>query len=689
MFIFSQSTSAAIFTVTNLNDSGIGSLRQALLNANNAPGAGANTILFQSGLSGKLLTVGNFSINGKLDLIGPGAGTLTLFGNGVTLFTVGGNATVTISGLTLTNGRNGIDNAGTLTVNNSILSANVASGIYNHGANAVLAVNNSTLSDNAASGIYNRYGGTVTVNHSTLSGNQESGIYNCGRSGGTVTVNHSTLSANKREYGGGGICSDGTLTISNSTLSDNSVTADYSGGGIYSSGLTATITHNTFFRNAARSSCGGGIYITGAATVAFHNNTLSENVAKWGGGLCVDGNFVFKMVNNTLSGNIASAGSGGIYIDDNTLLSIGNSVVAGNTAPTAREIGNYGTFVSDGHNLFGVNGVSGLVNASPVASDIILPGLISTAIGPLVNNGGPTLTYLPGSLMIDAGDSTLVPVGVTTDQRGYVSRIMGSAVDIGAVEAGALPPDQVLIEHYYQAILGRTADINGLASWRNEAARASGLGLDIKDVFRVMAGLFFTSAEYLNRNTSDAQYITDLYRTFFKREPDSSGLAFWTQPLTAGLPRSVVLFSFLFSTEFGVAMQNLFGTTTARSETATVGDFYRGFLNRLPDDAGFAFWLGRFRVAQCTSAAAVGVEVESISSQFLASAEYTSRQRSDRDFVADLYYVFLRRDGDLIGFNYWVNQLSSSTRDQVRQAFVNASEFQTRVSQIIGQGCAP
>ncbi|MBK8536972.1 MAG: DUF4214 domain-containing protein [Candidatus Competibacteraceae bacterium] len=346
------------------------------------------------------------------------------------------------------------------------------------------------------------------------------------------------------------------------------------------------------------------------------------------------------------------------------------------------------------------------MNATKAATDLVLPGAIATALGDLADNGGPTQTLLPvvGSPAINAGDNTLIPAGVTTDQRGVgFPRIVNTTVDIGAVEAGTLPPAQALIESYYQTILGRTPDAAGVAYWKSETDRTRRLGLDIKDVFRVMAGIFFTSAEYLNRpallasgeihllSTGDAQYIKDLYRTFFQRDPDPDGLSYWTQPLAEGLPRSMVLYNFVFSKEFDGIMQKQFGDTPARSEDATIGDFYRGYLNRLPDDDGFAFWQGRFRTAQCTNADAVRAEVESISNQFQAGTEYATRQRSPGDYVSDLYYAFLRRGGDLAGYNYWVNQISSqsATRDEVRQAFVNSSEFQTRVSQIIGQGCAP
>lgn len=204
-----------------------------------------------------------------------------------------------------------------------------------------------------------------------------------------------------------------------------------------------------------------------------------------------------------------------------------------------------------------------------------------------------------------------------------------------------------------------------------------------------MAGQFFTSTEYLAKNTSNSQYITDIYRTFFNRAPDSSGLSYWTNQLAAGLPRSVVLFSFVFSTEFATYMQGLYGDASARAEINAVVDFYRGFLNRLPDSAGFSYWLNRFRTAQCQSAAAVNAEAESISRQFAASAEYSGRNRSSSDYVADLYYGFLRRGGDLGGFNYWVNQLNTKaqTSDQVRRSFLQSPEFQSRVRQIINQGC--
>ena len=249
-----------------------------------------------------------------------------------------------------------------------------------------------------------------------------------------------------------------------------------------------------------------------------------------------------------------------------------------------------------------------------------------------------------------------------------------------------------LVEHYYQSILGRAPDAAGKAFWEGEAARMQSMGVDIKEAYMVMGGFFFNSAEYVGRATSNTQYVTDLYNTFFNRAPDSGGLSYWNGQLGSGLPRNVVMYSFLFSSEFGSFMTGLFGTTTSRAEVYAVVDFYRGILGRLPDSGGFANWLGQFRTAQCAGAAATGEiynAVESISAAFVNGPEYLGRGRSNTDYVSDLYYAFLRRGGDLTGVNFWIDRLNTGTqtREQMRREFLNSPEFNGRVNAIIAQGC--
>jgi Gametolysin peptidase M11. len=293
-------------------------------------------------------------------------------------------------------------------------------------------------------------------------------------------------------------------------------------------------------------------------------------------------------------------------------------------------------------------------------------------------------------------DATLLPGQVFSDPTYGVSVTVQSASSSALtvqVSSGGAAVSTVssLITHYYQAILGRAPDATGAAFWQSEVTRIKALGIDVREAYRVMGGQFFGSSEYLALGTSNNRYVTDLYNAFFNRAPDSTGLAYWTNQLSAGVPRNIVLYNFLFSTEFNSYMTGLFGATTSRAEVYAIVDFYRGILNRLPDDAGFAFWVGNIHAAQCSANPASGVVavVDDISLEFLSSAEYASRNRNNTDYVSDLYYAFLRHGSDLAGLNFWINRLATGvdTRETMRTEFIGSSEFATRIDAIIAQGC--
>ena len=85
--------------VTNTNDSGPGSLRQALADANDGDVIGFAVTGTIGLTSGELLVARNITISG------PGAENLAVNGNGKsTVFHIASGETVTISGLTITNG---------------------------------------------------------------------------------------------------------------------------------------------------------------------------------------------------------------------------------------------------------------------------------------------------------------------------------------------------------------------------------------------------------------------------------------------------------------------------------------------------------------------------------------------------------------------------------------------------------
>jgi len=253
----------------------------------------------------------------------------------------------------------------------------------------------------------------------------------------------------------------------------------------------------------------------------------------------------------------------------------------------------------------------------------------------------------------------------------------------------AVSPLLTLIVHYYNSILGRAPEPGGAEYWISEINRAVSLGISVNEGFAALAKVFFNSSEYLLKNTTDTQFVTDLYAAFLNRTPDAPGLAFWLNQLNQGLTRNMLITQFANTTEFRLYLESIFGAVVTRPENNLVNDFYRGFLGRLPDSSGFNFWLGKMRTAQCTSAQAVKDISNQIALTFTHSAEYISKNRSNSQFVEDLYNGILRRGADPAGFNFWVNALNTLTRDQLLLSFTGSPEFQGRVNNVINAGCLP
>ena len=285
--------STSDITVANTNDSGPGSLRQAL-----ADGCAGITIDFNASLSGQTILVTsqleilkNFTIDGS-DL----TSKITISGGSTTrVFLVASGVTATLDSLIVTHGRvegccgAGLLNYGTLTITNSLFSAN----INNNGTGGA---------------IMNIAPGTLTLTGSTISGNSAST--------------------------GGGIGNENQMTITNSTFSANS--SGDAGGGIHNSGATATltVTNSTFSGNTASTNgfgSGGGIYSNAPLTV--RNSTFSGNSAAYdAGGIAQDSGTL--NISNTI---IANSVGGDCYRSSATGVNLKNLVEDGSCANTPHD----------------------------------------------------------------------------------------------------------------------------------------------------------------------------------------------------------------------------------------------------------------------------------------------------------------------------------------------------------------
>ena len=271
------------FTVVNLNDSGKGSLRAAIVDAGNG-----DTVDFARGLHGTITLASELPVSASVTISGPGANHLAISGDSANrIFDISGSAGVTISGLTITNGL-----------------ASTGGGILLEGS-AALSISNCTLSDNVASGntagtgvgggIEDNSPGALTVTKCTFDANEAiatgpNGVP--GLPGYTPGVVFAFGGAINLYVG-----STGTATMSNSTFTGNQASggspgASAGGGALSNSsdfGATMTVTGCTISGNAAIGASGGdgvinfgsgqGGGINDFASLIVCNSTLTDNLA--------------------------------------------------------------------------------------------------------------------------------------------------------------------------------------------------------------------------------------------------------------------------------------------------------------------------------------------------------------------------------------------------------------------------
>ncbi len=314
--------------------------------------------------------------------------------------------------------------SGPLTLGKNVtIDAAAAPGLSLHGNNTdrVLVVNAGT---------------TATVKHLILTGGYgwqlAGGILN----NGTLTLDHVTVTGNVMAtnagdfwQGGGGIYNgDGaTLNLVDSSVTNNQ--AGWSGGGIYSFFNTTTnITRSTISGNVSND-VGGGI--RSLANFTITDSTISGNTSTgWHGGAIFHTDGAMEISNSTIANNIAPDwASSAIFIGEwgavVPSLSLTNTIITGNHWYACEQFASGGTvsLVSGGNNLVQDG------SCNPLASDLIIGDAL---IGPLADNGGPTLTHalLPGSPALEAANDSLCSA---TDQRGII-RPQAAHCDIGAFE---------------------------------------------------------------------------------------------------------------------------------------------------------------------------------------------------------------------------------------------------------------
>ncbi|MGA7397448.1 MAG: choice-of-anchor Q domain-containing protein, partial [Solirubrobacterales bacterium] len=441
------SAQAADLTVTSTADSGAGSLREAINTANLTPATG-DRILFQSGLSGAITLAGDLPrLAGPTEINGPGMDQLKIEGS--KQFSIFASLKDTsVSGLTLANGS------------------------YVHGGNIIVIGADLTVDRTRIEGGFATFkpGNPITIHRG-------GGIF---FEDGNLEIRDSQFSGNEAEWGGGLYALDAKVTISGTSFTGNKAFRENErethGGGAFldlAPGGQSTITGSTFSGNIAREA--GGVEAQGGslsiASSLFSGNTGEDTLGALSLGK-LGGSGSYGISNSTFTGNATGGYAGNIAtfgqnteivastVTDNTamaggfggivhtagLLQLSNSIVTGN------DMGDIATIPEPG--VGGAVGSSFNLIENDQLADVIetVPGSNITSsdpqLGPLADNGGPTMTMLPAetSPVVNVGSSSL-PV----DQRGLIRPVNFNAIpfstapgangaDIGAVELQNTPP---------------------------------------------------------------------------------------------------------------------------------------------------------------------------------------------------------------------------------------------------------
>jgi len=350
---------AATFTVTTTHHSGIGSLSQAIIDANAS--AGTDTIEFAPGVTGMIDLITDLpDITDSLTIRGPGSAALTISGNTLYhAFTIatGGSGGVTISGLTI----DGSDTRYTGESGGAIAVTDTA-----------LTLDDVTLTNNRARptsadafggglGVNNEPGtGDVVITNSVMTNNVAEGTSGSGpddepTGGGgawitadNITITNSTFSENQADVGAG-IYAIGreSLTLNSLTVTNNN--AVEIGGGLVAAGTNVAVSDSVVSGNQSPEGIIGGAYFGSyGGTASVTNTRISDNTSAIVGGAFIVGfeeEFASSLDRVTVTGNVATAPR-----DPSTLYSsIGGVLLLGSAAISNSTISdNTGTGVTLG-----------------------------------------------------------------------------------------------------------------------------------------------------------------------------------------------------------------------------------------------------------------------------------------------------------------------------------------------------
>ncbi len=227
------------------------------------------------------------------------------------------------------------------------------------------------------------------------------------------------------------------------------------------------------------------------------------------------------------------------------------------------------------------------------------------------------------------------------------------------------------IDRLYVNILNRSADKEGREYWRGEFEKG-------KTALEV-AKFFYESKEFKELNITDEEFIRRNYKTFFDREPDKEGEAYWLREIRENhLLREQVFYGFSMSEEFQKVCKSYGVKAFDKKDQlyAFIERFYNYILQRSYDYEGREFWFEKLQNGDKTPA--------DIVKSFFFSKEFLDKKTSDSEFVKIAYRTILNREPDKAGEEFWTNKLKKSSREEILNAFLASEEFSKLSEKFLG-----
>ena len=236
---------------------------------------------------------------------------------------------------------------------------------------------------------------------------------------------------------------------------------------------------------------------------------------------------------------------------------------------------------------------------------------------------------------------------------------------------------RLFVNRLYKTTMGRNGEPGGLDYWTDNLLAGNLTGAQA-------AEHFILSPEFEKRNLSNKEFFDVMYAAFFDRPKDDDGYYFWLDQMYNGATKEYIIACFVDSAEFtgicdsyGIVRGDLDKTKgkptssediePLKVDSSKVDDaqlykyvekLYTCILDRPSDPDGCNFWLNEIKGGK-------GMDAGKAASYFFHSKEYKDKNKSDEEFMLDVYEMFFGREPDQEGYNYWLGELKNNKVSRV------------------------